>query len=63
MIDEHGGYTIKSATKLWVPYSSSGFRTTVALVEDEGKANTRWNIIFLDNNQISLELGPKRIMR
>lgn len=29
---------------LWVPYRSSGFRTTAVLIEDEGKVNTRYNV-------------------
>lgn len=63
MNDDHGGYTIKGGDKLWVPFSSSGFRTSVAPASDESKANTRWTIVFLPGNELSLKLGPKRIMK
>jgi hypothetical protein len=62
MLDQHGGYVIKSATKIWIPFSSSGYRSSTFDHSLESSPCSRWSIDF-EKDGIKLSLGPGCMMR
>lgn len=61
--DYFGGYTIKTDQYLWVPLRYSGYRSSVAELEDENDGNSRWSVKFVGENSIKLGLGPMKYIR